>query len=86
MFLIRWFTGCAVTGVAVGFGYREDWAVAVVAAAVVLVPVALRVRRELLATRDMLCGQPVAGKHRRRGRPQDAAMAALTAMTGAHLP
>ena len=59
------------------FGYRGDWAWAGVAAAAVLLPVAWRVRGELLATRAMMCGQ---GRHRRRHGPLDAAMAALAAV------
>jgi len=59
--------GCAV---ALAFG-RGDWAAAGGVAAAVLLPVAWRVRGELLAAREMLRAQPVPGKHRRSGRPRE---------------
>ncbi len=63
-----------------------DWVLAVMVAAVVLAPAVWWVRGQLLATRDLMCGQPVPGRHRRRHRPLDGAMAALTKVARAPLP
>ena len=65
-----------VTGVAGALAYRGDWAVFVLAATVVVLPVSGWVYGELAATREMMCGQ---GRHRKRHGPLDAAMAALAA-------
>ncbi len=61
-------------------GYQGDWMLAIMVAAVVLLPAVWWVRGELLATRAMMCGQ---GRHRRRHGALDAAMAALTAVAKA---
>ena len=67
--MVRAVLALGVLSCAGACAYRGDWAAAVIAAAVVLLPAAWWVRGELLATRDLMCGQPVAGRHRRRGRP-----------------
>lgn len=70
MFMVRGFAFAAV-GCAVVLACRGDWGLAAIPAAAVLALVALRVRRELLATKAAMCGEPVPGRHRRRGRPRE---------------
>jgi hypothetical protein len=60
----RFWLAFIAIGVAGASGYRGDWRLAALAAALVAVPVAWRVRGELAATRVMLGG---GGRHRGHG-------------------
>ena len=75
----------AGAGAAVAFGYRGDWTALAVTTGCVLLPVAVWVGGEMAATRAMLQGQPVNGKHRKRGF-RAAAISVLTTVARIPLP
>ena len=71
----------AGTGSAVVLGWRGDWVLAVLVAAITLAPAVRWVRGELAATAAMLREHPelMTGRHRKPRSLRVAVMAALTA-------